>query len=119
MSEWLVRKGDPASDPVSLARDREVLEYEIEGHAFVFSCEVVPNDRDGRGVAVMMHLAEQDCRGVQAAPAREPIRVADVAAAFESDDLPSELDLATIVKCRSRTEWLFASAAEMVRGSAS
>jgi hypothetical protein len=119
MSEWLVRKGDPASDPVSLARDRDVLEYEIEGHAFVFSCEVVPNDRDGRGVAVVMHLAEQDCRGVQAAPAREPIRVADVAAAFESDDLPSELDLATIVKCRSRTEGLFASAAELVRGSAS
>jgi hypothetical protein len=122
MSEWLVRKGDPASDPVSLARNREVLEWELDGRPFVFSCEVVPNDRSGTGVAVMMHLAELEgppcaSAGDASLVRGEPIHVDDLAAAFEGDELPPELDLATIVTCRSRTEWLFASAAEMVRGS--
>ena len=70
----------------------------------------------------MMHLAELEASRTAAgsAPGRgSPIRVGDLAAAFEGDELPRELDLATIVTCRSRTEWLFASAAEMVRGSAS
>lgn len=113
MSEWLVRKGDPSSDPVSLARNHEVQEYEFDGRPFVFSCAVVPNEWDGRGVAVMMELAEME-RG-----SREPIHVTDLAAAFDDDELPGELDLATIVTCRSRTEWLFASAADLLRRSAS
>jgi hypothetical protein len=113
MSEWLVRKGDPASDPVSLARNREIQEYELDGRPFVFSCAVVPNEWDGKGVAVMMELAEQERRG------QEPIRVKDLAATFVDEELPGELDLATIVTCRSRTEWLFASAADLLRRSAS
>lgn len=113
MSEWLVRSGDPATDPVSLARRREIQEYELDGHPFVFSCAVVPNEWDGKGVAVMMELAELE-RGGQ-----KPIRVKDLAAAFVDDELPGELDLATIVTCRSRTEWLFASAADLLRRSAS
>ena len=39
--------------------------------------------RTGEGVAVMMHLAEQDCPGVAKPAAREPIRVADLATAFD------------------------------------
>jgi len=113
MSEWLVRSGGPACDPVSLARTRQSMEYEIDGHPFVFSCAVVPNEWDGRGVAVMMELAELEGAG------SEPIRVQDLAAAFVDEELPRELDLAAIVTCRSRTEWLFACAADMVRGSAS
>jgi hypothetical protein len=123
MSEWQVRRGDPAVDPVSLARDREVLEYEIDGHPFVFSCEVVPNQWAGRGVAVVMQLAELDGApapaGAGVRASREPIKVRDLAAAFEGDELPRELDLATIVTCRTRTEWLFENAADMVRGAAS
>ena len=112
MSEWQVRSGDPACDPVSLARDRRVVEYEIDGRPFVFSCAVVPNQWDGRGVAVMMELAEQDMAG------RDPIRERDLAAAFAADELPGELDLATIVTCRSRTEGLFATAADRLRATA-
>lgn len=119
MSEWQVRKGDPASDPVSLARERAVLEYELDGHSFVFSCEVVPNERAGRGVAVVMQLAEFDGLAGRVESGRGPIRVQDLAAAFEDDELPPELDLATIVTCRTRAEWLFENAADMVRASAS
>ena len=111
-SEWQVRNGDTACDPVSLARDQRVVEYEIDGRPFVFSCAVVPNEWDGRGVAIVMELAEQDRDG------QEPIRVQDLAAAFADDELPRELDLATIVTCRSRTEWLFASAADRLRATA-
>ena len=112
MSEWQVSSGDPACDPVALARDRRVVEYEIDGRPFVFSCAVVPNQWDGQGVAVVMELAERDLAG------RDPIRVQDLAAAFSSEELPRELDLATIVTCRSRAEWLFASAADRLRATA-
>jgi hypothetical protein len=123
MGEWLVCKGDPTRDPVSLARDREVLEYELDGHPFVFSCEVVPNARSGRGVAVMMHLAERGCRGDRpvddATAVPRPVQVDDLAAAFDDGELPRELDLATLVTCRSRAEWLFASAADLIETTTS
>jgi hypothetical protein len=120
MGEWLVRKGDPTRDVVSLARDHEILEYEIDGRPFVFSCEVVPNERTGRGVAVMMHLAEAAgaSRG-ERRPASQAVAVDDLAVAFDDGQLPREPDLATIVTCRSRSEWLFASAAEIIGASAS
>jgi hypothetical protein len=110
MSEWQVRKGNATAHPVTLARDREVLEYEFDGRPFVFACEVVPNEREGRGVAVMMHLAERT-------DLRQPIALCELAASFDADELPQELDLATIVTCRSRAEWLFASAADQIEGA--
>ena len=113
MSDWHVVKGSDETDPVALARDREVVECEFDGRAFLFACEVIPNEWSGRGVAVMMNLAEL------AGTAAEPICVRDLAAAFEDDELPQELDLATIVTCRTRAEGLFASAADMVKRSAS
>lgn len=118
MGEWLVRKGDPTRDVVSLARDHEILEYEIDGHPFVFSCEVVANER--RGVAVMMHLAEAagPCHD-DTGPGRQPVAVDDLAVAFDDGQLPFEPDLATIVTCRTRSEWLFASAADILGASAS
>jgi predicted GNAT family acetyltransferase len=112
MTEWQIRKGDPAPDPVSLARAREVVEYEIDGHPFVFSCAVVPNEWDGRGVAVMMELAELERAD------HDPIRIRHLAAAFVDDELPGELDLATIVTCRTRTEGLFESAVDILRATA-
>jgi hypothetical protein len=111
MSEWHVLKGRAETDPVALAREREVVECELDGRAFVFACEVVPNQWSGKGVAVMMNLAEH------AGNAGDPICVRDLAAAFEDDELPQELDLATIVTCRTRAEGLFASAADMVKRS--
>jgi hypothetical protein len=127
MGEWRVCKGSAEADPVALARDHEVLEYELDGHAFVFACEVVPNEWAGKGVAVMMRLAELSATRSEDAttggPADGlvdgPICARDLAAAFDEEELPPELDLATIVKCRSRADWLFADVADMVRKSAS
>lgn len=125
MGEWRVRKGSGDRDPVALARDHEVLEYELDGHTFVFACEVVPNERAGKGVAVMMHLAElPEARRGDAATdlsrhplSKDPITLRDLAAAFEGDELPKETDLATIVTSRTRARWLFASAAAMLEGA--
>jgi hypothetical protein len=113
MGDWHVLKGNSETDPVALARDRAVVECELDGRAFVFACEVVPNQWSGRGVAVMMSLAEL------AGTVGDPICVRDLAAAFDDEELPQELDLATLVTSRTRAEGLFASAADMVKRSAS
>lgn len=81
--------------------------------------------RAGKGVAVMMHLAElPEARRGDAATGRsrdprvkQPIALRDLAAAFEDDELPRETDLATIVTSRTRAQWLFASAAAMLEGA--
>jgi len=125
MSEWHVRSGSSETNPVALARDHEVLEYELDGHAFVFACEIVPNEWAGKGIAVMMHLAElveAPRAGTPTGPPsdsllKERVSVHDLAAAFEEDELPEEVDLATIVRCRHRAHWLFASAADMIQSS--
>jgi hypothetical protein len=99
-----------------------VLEYEFDGHAFVFACEVVPNEWAGKGVAVMMRLAELSATrsgDATTGGTADPICARDLAAAFDEEELPPELDLATIVKCRSRADWLFADVADMVRNSGS
>jgi hypothetical protein len=124
MSEWLLSSGSAESDPVSLARDAETLHYELEGRAFVFECRIVPNPLVRKGVAVMMQLTElprtTTATGPPNGPASQsPITVRDLAAAFDDDELPGEIDLSTIVRSRNRARWLFASAADLVRGSAS
>ena len=113
MSEWLLRRGSGETDPVALARHHQVLEYELDGREFRFECEVVPNEWAGKGVAVLMHLDEL------AVARKDTICACDLAAAFDQDELPDELDLPTIVRCRSREDGLFADVADRVRNSVS